>query len=222
MAEQLKCLYSSEIARFQYLLYLPSGYCRSENRRWPLLLFLHGWGESGDDLEFLKYHGVPKYLESSDGLPFIVIAPQASEGVEWQELTAELMDFLHALSSEYDVDPDQIYLTGLSTGGKGAWALAVQNPDIFAAVAPVAADIPEVEGFMDMVPGLRRVPTWVVHGERDDVYPLERAKSIVEILESADGDVVLTVVPGAGHVSWEEFYARLAFYEWLLKQSRRP
>ena len=222
MVEQIECLYTSATARLRYLLYLPSGYRQSENRRWPLLMFLHGWGESGDDLEFLKYHGVPKYLDTSDGLPFVVLAPQAPEGVEWQELTTELMDFLNGLFSEYDVDPDQIYLTGLSTGGKGAWALAVQNPDIFAAVAPVAADIPEVEGFMDMVPGLRSVPTWVVHGERDDVYPPERARTIVEKLESAGGDVVLTVIPGAGHVSWEDFYGQPAFYEWLLKQSRRP
>ena len=118
MAEQLKCLYSSEIARFQYLLHLPSGYHQSGERRWPLLLFLHGWGESGDDLDFLKYHGVPKYLDTSDGPPFVVLAPQAPEGIEWQELTRELLDFLDCLLSEYDADPDRIYLTGLSTGGK--------------------------------------------------------------------------------------------------------
>ena len=222
MAEQLKCLYSSEIARFQYLLHLPSGYHQSGERRWPLLLFLHGWGESGDDLDFLKYHGVPKYLDTSDGPPFVVLAPQAPEGIEWQELTRELLDFLDCLLSEYDADPDRIYLTGLSTGGKGAWALAAQNPDVFAALAPVAADIPQVEGFMDLVPGLRSVPTWVVHGERDDVYPLEGARTIVEKLESADGDVMLTVVPRAGHVSWEDFYGQPAFYQWLLRQSRRP
>ena len=221
MAEQIECSHSSGKGSLRYLLHLPLGYRQSGDGQWPLLVFLHGWGESGENLHLLKRHGVPKHVEASNGLPFVVLAPQAPAGVEWQELTDMLMDFIRALTQRYRVNPDRIYLTGLSTGGKGAWALAVQHPDVFAAVAPVAGDIPEVEGFMDKVSHLRGVPIWAVHGAQDDIYPVDRTESIVAKLRSVQGNVNFTLIPDAGHISWEEFYGDPAFYQWMLEQCRQ-
>ena len=103
-------MYTSEDGNLAYLLHLPSGYNHAGNDRWPLLVFLHGWGESGDDLQLLKYHWVPKHLDTAASIPFVVVAPQAPEGVEWQELTELLLAFIRAATLKYRVNPDQICL----------------------------------------------------------------------------------------------------------------
>ena len=220
VAEQLKCSYTSETGEFGYLLYLPGEYHQSAGRRWPLVVFLHGWGESGDDLELLKYHGIPRLIEDSSDFPFVVVSPQAPVGVEWQELTAPLSDFVRWVADNYLVDRNRISLTGLSTGGKGVWALAVENPDLFAAIAPMAADIPQVERFLDRVQTLRHLPVWVFHGARDDIYPAENTDAIVERLKSVNGNVRYTVYPDANHISWNAAYGNPELYQWLFEQSR--
>ena len=219
MAEQLERRSSSKSGELRYLLYLPDDYHEEPERMWPLLVFLHGWGESGDDLELLKRHGVPKLIERSSAIPFVTVSPQAPEGIEWQELTALLAEFVNEAATELNIDRGRIYLTGLSTGGTGAWALAVDNPTLFAAVVPMAADAPDVERFMERVADLRDVPIWVVHGAKDDIYPLEIANSIVDRLRSAGCNVRFTIYQDAGHVCWEETYDSSEFYEWLLDQS---
>src|SRR4028119_329769 len=127
----------TKVLKVGYLLYLPEAYGKDPNQKWPLVVFLHGSGESGSDLEKLKAHGPPKLIAQGKAFPFIVVSPQAPDGVRrgWdvEVLNALLDDML----AKYSVDTDRVYLTGLSMGGYGTWSWATANPERFAAVAPI-------------------------------------------------------------------------------------
>ena len=125
--------------RLGYLLYLPSGYGGGAQQTWPLILFLHGMGERGDDLEAVKTHGIPKELDRMADFPFIVVSPQCPEDTYWPQETAALTMMLDDVMARYPVDRSRVYLTGLSMGGFGTWALAAIHPERFAAIAPIAS-----------------------------------------------------------------------------------
>ena len=204
---------SSEKIEIDYLLFLPKGYGQSDER-WPMIFFLHGAGERGEDLEKVKIHGPPKIVESKTDFSFIVVSPQSRKfGWDVNLLEALLDDVV----SKYRVDPDRIYLTGLSMGGYGTWALAAAQPDRFAAIVPICGG-----GDPTTADRLAKLPAWVFHGAKDKVVPLERSKQMVEALEAAGGAVRLTVYPEAGHDSWTETYDNPELYRWLLEQKRRP
>ena len=202
-----------------YLLYLPSEYDEKPDFRWPLLLFLHGIGERGDDLELVKKHGIPKIAEERD-FPFVAISPQCPLHSMW---TMEL-DALHALITEatqiYNIDRSRIYLTGLSMGGFGAWHLAEAYPELFAAVVPICGGAVAWIGFPERIKVLKDTPVWVFHGAKDDAVPLKNSEDLVDVLRKHNGNVKFTVYPDAGHDSWTETYDNPELYEWLLKQKR--
>ena len=104
----------------RYLLYLPPDYGKKQ-QQWPMILFLHGAGERGDDLEKVKVHGPPKIVETEKDFPFILVSPQCPEGKWWPNETEVLINLLDDIISRYDVDTKRVYLTGLSMGGFGAW-----------------------------------------------------------------------------------------------------
>lgn len=199
-------------ARLPYLLALPREYGQGEGR-WPLLVFLHGAGESGDALEKVKAHGPPKLIAAGDrAFPCIVVSPQ-SPGRGWNpDVLAALID---ELCREYRIDEDRIWLTGLSMGGFGTWALAAANPDRFAAIVPICGGANPSQA--DKLVG---IPTWVFHGAKDFVVPLSASQSIVDAIKAKGGDPKFTVYPEAGHDSWTETYADPALWEWLFAQSR--
>ncbi|MGE3818765.1 MAG: prolyl oligopeptidase family serine peptidase [Isosphaeraceae bacterium] len=199
--------------KLNYLLFLPEGYEADKEKRWPLMLFLHGAGESGDALEKVKAHGPPKLLEKKTDFPFIVVSPQ-SPGRGWNPDTLNAL--LDDLSARYRVDPDRVYLTGLSMGGFGTWALAASRPDRFAAIAPICGG-----GNPRDAEKLKGLPIWVFHGAKDPVVPLGASESMVNALKAAGAaEVKFTVYPDASHDSWTETYDNPAFYEWLLSHKR--
>jgi len=194
-----------------YLLFLPDGYDQRES--WPLLLFLHGAGERGDDLELVKKHGPPKIVETKKDFPFIVVSPQCRSNAWWEPV--KLFALLDDIVARHKVDEDRIYLTGLSMGGFGTWALADQMPDRFAAIVPICGG-----GEPYRVVRSPNLPVWAFHGAKDPVVPLRRSEEMVEALRQIGGNVKLTVYPEAGHDSWTETYDNPELYEWLLKQKR--
>jgi len=200
--------------RLGYLLYLPDGYGKG-GERWPLMLFLHGAGERGDDLELIKKHGPPKLIEGGKSFPFIVVSPQCPAGNWW---TAEL-DALAALLDEIErdcrVDPDRIYLTGMSMGGAGTWSLAAEQPDRFAAIAPVCGPTRTRTAGR-----IKHLPIWAFHGAKDTTVPLKQSEDMVEALKAAGAEPKLTVYPEAGHDSWTATYDNEQLYEWLLAHRR--
>lgn len=194
-----------------YLLFLPKDYEQKDS--WPLLLFLHGAGERGSDLELVKTHGPPKIVESQPDFPFIVVSPQCPKD-EWWEPFA-LLALLDDVSRKYKVDPDRVSVTGLSMGGFGTWALAARAPNRFAAIVPICGG-----GERFQARRLRDIPVWVFHGAKDEGVPLDRSEEMVEAVRRAGGDARFTVYPNAAHDSWTETYNNPELYEWLLKQKR--
>lgn len=195
----------------RYLLYLPEHY--ESQDRWPLMLFLHGAGERGDNVEKVKIHGPPKLIAQGKHFPFVVVSPQCPDGQWWDiEMLGALLD---RIERDCKVDPDRIYVTGLSMGGFGTWALACAQPDRFAAIAPICGG-----GEPKLARQITHLPTWVFHGDADSTVPVDRSKEMVEALKTAGGNVKLTVYPGVGHDSWTRTYDNPALYEWFLSHRR--
>ncbi len=195
----------------KYLLYLPEGY-GEKKQRWPMILFLHGAGERGDDLKKVKKHGPPKIVGKRTDFPFVVVSPQCPAGDWWTDKVEVLTNLLDDIVSRYDVDTDRIYLTGLSMGGYGTWALAVAYPDRFAAIAPICGG-----GKWFMADRLINVPIWAFHGAKDRVVPLKESEEMVKAIKVRGGEAKLTVYPDAGHDSWTATYDNQELYDWFLK-----
>ena len=198
-----------------YLLYLPADY--EKTKAWPLLIFLHGAGERGDDLELVKVHGPPKLIEQGKSFPFIVVSPQCSKDSSWTSQSRELTALVDEIVAKYKVDQYRIYLTGLSMGGFGTWSLAAYTPDRFAAIVPICGG-----GEVLSTRRLTHLPVWVFHGGKDPVVPLKRSEDMVEALRKNNSQVKFTVYPDAGHDSWTATYDNPELYTWLLAQSRKP
>jgi predicted peptidase len=199
------------------LLYLPAGYDPSGRTRYPLLIFLHGSGESGEDLEKLKTHGPPKILATRPDFPFIVASPQARNSFERFDPVA-LNAMLDELLEQLPIDPDRVYLTGLSMGGYWTYGWASHHPERFAAIAPLC-------GMWDPADAcrLKDVPVWAFHGAQDPVVPLAGDQVMTDAIKACGGDARLTVYLYTGHDgSWTQAYADPELYTWLLQQRRRP
>jgi predicted peptidase len=196
--------------KLRYLLFLPESYEKQD--KWPLIVFLHGAGETGDDLSKVKVHGPPKIVEKKRDFPFVVVSPQAPRrGWDVNGLDALLADVL----KRYRVDPDRVYLTGLSMGGFGTWSFAAAHPDRFAAIAPICGG-----GNPADAAKLKDLPTWVFHGAKDNVVPLSASEGMVKAIEAAGGKPKFTVYPDAGHDSWTATYDNPELYDWLLQHKR--
>src|SRR5262249_43932443 len=148
-----------------------------------------------------------------DELPALVVAPQCALGTQWS--LATLSRLLDGIQAEYAVDPDRIYLNGVSMGGHATWALAIAEPERFAAIVPICA-----LGDPSAVCAITHVPAWVFHGERDDIVSVERSREMVEALRACGGSVWYTTYPDLGHDSWTRTYANPRLFPWLLAQRR--
>ncbi|MDA1038683.1 MAG: alpha/beta fold hydrolase [Planctomycetota bacterium] len=221
-----------EPARFRYRLLRPA---QSEpGKTYPLLLFLHGAGERGsDNLAQIKY--LPTWLaepELRDRYPCFVVAPQCRADHRWApfdwsdkkssplaiEPTGDLaaaVAAVDAVVAAEPIDPDRIYLTGLSMGGYGAWELAARTPHRFAAVAPICGGGDEAQAAK-----LVGLPIWCFHGGDDKVVPVERSRSMVAAVKAAGGMPKYTELPGVGHDSWTPAYRNSDLLDWLFRQRR--
>ncbi len=205
----------TKTVEIRYLLHLPKGYGENKDRKWPLMLFLHGAGERGNDLNLVKKHGPPKLVEQGKELPFIVVSPQCPSGSWWTEQLDALMTLLDEVQSKYAVDADRVYLTGLSMGGFGSWALGCRCPQRFAAIVPICGG-----GDWFLAERLKNVPVWAFHGAKDSVVPLRESEEMVTALKRAGSNVQLTIYPEAQHDSWTETYNNPKLYEWLLSHHK--
>lgn len=194
-----------------YLLYLPKNYDESKDE-FPLVLFLHGAGERGTDIEKVMVHGLPRLINEGKDFPFIVISPQCPDNMFWN--TDVLAALLDEIEDNYRVDKNRIYVTGLSMGGHGTWSLAIAQPNRFAAIAPIC-------GWSNptMACTIKHIPIWVFHGAKDMVVPLSASEQMVEKLKSCNADVKLTIYPEANHDSWTETYNNEELYSWFRQHS---
>jgi len=208
-------------AAISYLLYLPGAYGQDPQQQWPLVLFLHGSGERGGDPGMVAVNGLPKLLTTTLDFPAIVLSPQAPEEAVWW---GEQLDMVHAvldhIQAGYHVDAKRIYLTGLSMGGFGAWAMAVRYPQHFAALVPIAGGW---DSERDIVPRnicvIKDLPTWVFHGQEDDIVLPKKSEMMVAALQQCGSPVRFTLYPDANHrESFERAYAEPELYVWLFEQ----
>ena len=194
-----------------YLLYEPKS---SPDKNPPLLLFLHGGGESGDDIEKVKTHGPPKEIENGRSFPFLVISPQNPDKKGfWDE--DRLARFLDHLDGELYFDRKRVYLAGMSRGGYGAYRLAMENPNRFAAMIVLCAAAPT-----PYAGWLPKIPIWLIHGDKDPVIPVDESIRMEKAIRASGGDITLTRHRDAGHDVWTKTFASHDFVEWLLQCER--
>lgn len=196
-----------------YLLSLPKDYAQQE--KWPLVIFLHGSGERGQDLELVKKHGPPKLAAAGKEFPFIAVSPQCAEKNRWE--TYRLIALLDDLCRRYRIDEDRIYVTGLSMGGAGTWNLAAAITDRLAAIAPICGG-----GDPGITKRIASLPTWIFQGAKDSAESVAQAEAMFEALKKHGGSPRYTLYPEAGHDAWTETYNNPEFYTWLLAQKRTP
>jgi predicted esterase len=195
----------------QYFLYLPVNY--SPDKAWPLLIFLHGSGERGDDLEMVRRSGPPALLAKGKSLPMIVVSPQCRADCYWDN--EQLLALLDHLEKQFSIESDRVYLGGHSMGAYGTWALAAAAPDRFAAIVPVA-----VGGNTNDVPKLLKLAVWAFHGAKDQVVPLADSKQMVDAIQAAGGNARLTIYPDRGHDTCNVTFSNNEVDDWLLRQRR--
>ncbi|MCL2347074.1 MAG: alpha/beta hydrolase-fold protein [Planctomycetaceae bacterium] len=218
MLGEIKPLDSSGMEEVQYLLYLPGDYQPKSGKKWPLLLFLHGAGERGDNIDTVTVHGPPGLIAKNEDIakkcPFIVVSPQCRNERYWS--VGQLQLLLDDIEKNYEVDKDRIYVTGLSMGGFGSWMLACDTPERFAAVAPICGGCSP-----DQATRLIRIPIWAFHGDADPVVPVSLTKNMVKAIRDAGGkEIKETIYPGVGHDSWVQAYKTPELYQWFLSRHR--
>jgi predicted peptidase len=203
----------TKVVACNYLLFLPEGY-NDSNQEWPMILFLHGAGERGDDLEKVKFHGPPKLVESDPAFPFIVVSPQCPKNERW---SVEALDaLLDEVLTQYRVDKNRVYLTGLSMGGFGTWDYAAAHPERIAAIAPVCGG-----GDPKTAEAMKSIPAWVFHGVKDDVVSISHSQEMVDALHACGAVVKFTKYPEADHDSWTETYNNKKLYDFFLSHEKR-
>jgi predicted peptidase len=195
-----------------YALHIPA----NTKEKKPLIIFLHGSGEKGNDIEKVKMHGPFKYLKTHE-LDSYILAPQCPENEYWNEEV--LYRLILKIQKENNIDSSRIYLTGLSMGAWGAWNLAFAHPETFAALVPIA-------GFVDRVPmiedcKIKDIPTQIFHGLLDDVVNVDYSITIYKKLKSCNANVQLTLFDNAGHDSWSKVYDNQDIYDWMFKQIKK-
>ena len=215
-----------------YRLYKPPQ--MKKGRRYPLILFLHGAGERGNNNTSQLVHGIRSIIAASQdqNQPCFIVAPQCPAQMQWVNtpwsdpshtmlaspsvpMTLSL-ELLKRQMKELPVDPKRVYVTGVSMGGYGTWDAIQRHPELFAAAVPVCGGADTA-----LAPGIKDVPVWVFHGAEDKAVPTSRARDMVEALKKAGGNPRYTEYPGVGHDSWTRAYADPELYRWLFAQKQK-
>lgn len=197
---------------YNYLLFLPERYETQD--KWSAILFLHGSGERGSNLEDVTRHGVPRIVEEQPDFPFMVVSPQCPQGQYWS--VPHLSILLDEVLNSYHVNPNRVYLTGISMGGYGTWRWAAAQPYRFAAIAPICGGGNPTEAC-----NLKDIPVWAFHGARDFIVPISASQEMVEALKACGGNVKFTVYPEADHDSWTQTYNNPVLFDWFKQHQRK-
>jgi predicted peptidase len=215
----------------KYRLLKPLGY--QFGKKYPLVVFLHGAGERGQDNTITLKHGASNFCEESlrKKYPAYVLVPQCPESQKWSNVDWSLeksglpervspslqsvKELVDEMVEHAGIDPNRIYLTGLSMGGYGAWDAIARYPNFFAAAAPICGggDPTTAERFSTL-------PIWCFHGAQDPVVKVSRSQEMVEALKRLGSKVKYTEYPDLKHDSWTPTYANPDFYSWMFSQQK--
>ena len=196
-----------------YLIRYPAAY--STDRSWPSVLFLHGAGGKGDDLGKVQNEVLPRLVSEGRDFPFLLVCPQCPEGLPGWPID-DLAVLIGALKDQLPVDPERLYLTGISMGGRGAWEYAYWHADDLAAIVPLCGP-----GIPNLTPRLKDLPVWAFHGEEDDIVPVQRSEEMAAALKAAGNpNVRFTRLAGVGHNCGQAAYGSPELWRWLARQRR--
>lgn len=201
-----------------YIVTTPTGF-NAEKESLPLIVFLHGAGERGDNLEAVKTHGIPKYFSADPdyhGLRVVTLSPQCPDGKVWNNLTEQLMYLIETVVEDFGIDRDRITLTGISMGGYGTYEMGCSYSGYFAALAPICGG-----GMAWRCDALTRTPVRAFHGGTDNVVIPERSQEMVNRINELGGNATLQIFPEAWHDSWAPAYETTDLIEWLASACRK-
>ena len=199
---------------FRYIQYLPKDF--DENKEYPLVFFLHGAGERGDDLDVAMRHGYMKYVrEEGKEYPFICVAPQCPFDKYWGCYTESLIAFLEDIIATLPVDKSRVYLTGLSMGGTGTWMLAMACPEKFAALAPVCGS-----GIYWYGEAVKDIPIMMYHGDCDTIVPITESINMLNAVNKRGGNAQLEICYGVDHDAWNNAYGDDKLLNRMLAQKK--
>lgn len=203
-----------------YVVFQPTGEAPADG--WPVIMFLHGSGQRGhDNRRQLRVGLGPVVQEHPEQFPAIVIFPQCdalSVLVGWMpdgENGKRALAILDRTMQEFPTNPDRVYLTGISMGGIGTWAHAMETPDRWAAIVPICGG-----GRTGKVDRIAHLPTWCFHGTADLTVPVGFSRTMIRAIQEAGGEPKFTEYRGVGHDSWEQAYAEPELWPWLFEQRR--
>jgi len=218
---------------YNYQVFVPQNWESKE--KWPVVVFLHGAGERGEDGISPTKEGIgPVIKKASHDFPAIVIFPQCQRGRWWThpEMEFLVLQSLEKSISDFNGDSRKVFLTGMSMGGYGTWYLAAKYPRKFAALAPICGgvvppdgvkipvDHPPVELSTDpyrtMANKIGKIPVWIFHGSEDPIVSVNESRAMAAALKDLGGVVKYTEYEGVGHNSWDKAYAEPNFFSWLL------
>jgi predicted peptidase len=198
----------------RYVVYVPNNY--TPKKQWPLVLFLHGSGERGDDGLLQTDVGIAHAIRKNPKwFPCIVVMPQCPNDVWWDKAIADFETALGSAEKEYNIDPERVYMTGLSMGGFGTWMYGAMHPERFAALMPLCGGGKPEDG-----PALAKTPIWAFHGDQDKAVPVAKSREMVEAVKKAGGEIKYTEYPKVEHNCWDATYGDQDAIKWLLKQRK--
>ncbi len=192
-----------------------------ENQRYPLVIFLHGSGERGNDNIITLNYITPLFLEEKNRneFPCFLMVPQCPASEKWtypdwyqepREPIRTVVKLIDSLSVLPFIDNTRIYITGLSMGGYGTWYLLTRFPNKFAAAIPICGG-----GDPHQVDNFKHVPIWAFHGAKDDVVQPDQSRKMVKALKKSGGNPKYTEYKKAGHDSWTKAYQEPELLPWL-------
>jgi predicted peptidase len=204
---------TSDSSEVRYLLYLPEEY--TAGSAMPVMLFLHGRGESNGPLNVVAKWGPPQLVARGEKLPYVIVSPQCPKEDNWSSPTQQsrLIELLDSIVNKFGGNKNRIYLTGLSMGGSGSWRLAADHPKKFAAVVPICG-----RGKIEDADKLKDLPIWVFCGDQDGVFKSNQ-ELVDAILKAGSQSVRFTSLENVGHNSWSAAYASPDLYSWFDKHS---
>ena len=205
-------LYEKGEVKFPYILHLPEDY--DPAKKYPLILFLHGAGERGENFEHYRI-ALPKMLKQGYTREAIILCPQCPLELTWNLLALNLKKYLDDMIKQYNADEDQILITGLSMGGYGTWEMISSFPDVFAAAGPICGG-----GIFWRAERIGKMPVRVYHGLADTIVPPVNSEIMVEALKAKGGSVEYFPLEGVNHNSWDYAYEKAGLIDWLLEHKR--
>ncbi len=198
-----------------YALTLPTDY--KEGEHLPMIVFLHGVGERGNDIDLVEVNGIPKlFMPDNDyrGYRVITLSPQCPVEYGWNKLTAELMELIEGIAEKYGADRTHIALTGISMGGFGTWEMAMTYPHYFSCICPICGG-----GSTWRAGKIAHLPTRVFHSEFEKVVPVQHSIDMVNAVNACGGKAELVLYDSEDHNCWDRTYTDTDIIPWLMTAS---